>query len=176
MSFVVAPSARRTPKSRTCCCTEYARMPNTPTIARTSASAGERDDQHGAETVTAGGGPRDVFERQDVADADQLLLVHAGDGRADRRGQGRRVAGLRAHDEKDVVGEILRHRHVDLHEVLDLVGTSLHLAGDADDLAHVRLGLRRPGRPQRHAQPDRRSALEAARERLVHDADRHTVA
>ena len=37
-SFVVAPSARRTPKSRTCCWTEYQSTPNTPTIASVSAS------------------------------------------------------------------------------------------------------------------------------------------
>ena len=46
----------------------------------------ERDDQHGAEAMTAGHRPGDVVERPDVAHADQLLLVDAGNGRADRRG------------------------------------------------------------------------------------------
>ena len=46
-SPVVAPSARRTPKSRTRCWTEYARMPNTPTIASATASVAN------AVTITA---------------------------------------------------------------------------------------------------------------------------
>ena len=44
------------------------------------------DDQHGAEAMTPGRRPGDVFERPDVAHADQLFLVDAGDGRAHRAG------------------------------------------------------------------------------------------
>ena len=61
----------------------------------------------------------------------------------------------RPDDKKDVVREILRHRHVDLNELRGLIRASLHLARDANDLANDRFGFRRRGRPQRHALADR---------------------
>ena len=43
----------------------------------------EGDHHHGAEAMTAGGRPGDVFERHDACHADELLLVDAGNGPAD---------------------------------------------------------------------------------------------
>ena len=84
--------------------------------------------------------------------------------------------GRRPHDEKNIVGEVLRHRHVDLHEILGLVGPPLDLSRHAHDLAHDRFRLRRRGRPQRHSLADRGPAGETAREGFVHDAHRNAVA
>ena len=114
-------------------------MPNTPTIASTSArpakattsTARKRCDEVASRATSSS-----VMRR---ADAHQLRRVDAADGGAHRRRQGRRVAGRRAHQQEGVVEPGLGHRHVDLHEVLGLVGPALHLAGHADDLAHDRL-------------------------------------
>ena len=59
--------------------------------------AGEGDDEHGAEPVALGRRPGDVLERPDVAHADQLIAIDAGDGRphapssAPRRRRSRRA-------------------------------------------------------------------------------------
>ncbi len=51
------------------------------------------------------------------------------------------AAGLRPHHEKDIVRQILGHRHIELNEVVGLIRTALDLPRDADDLADVRLWL-----------------------------------
>ena len=137
---------------------------------------GKGDHHHGAEAMTAGGRPGDVFERHDAPHADELLLVHTREGRADSRSKRLRPSGLRPHDDEDVVGKILRHRHVELNEVPGLVGAALHLPRDTNDLAHDRFRLRRRDGPQRHSLADRRSAVKVAREGLVDDTDGNTVA
>ena len=136
----------------------------------------ERRHHHRPEAVPSGGRPLDVLERDDVADADQLVLVDPRNRRPHRRRQRLGAAGLRPHHEEGVVDQIVRHRHVDLDEVLRLVRPALDLFRHADDLADVRLVLRRVGDLERDLHADRLSAAERADEGFVDDADARAVA
>ena len=87
-------------------------MPKTPTIASVSARPAKVSDEHGAEPVALRRRPGHVLERPDVAHADQLLAIDAGDGgahaptsaprrrpwRAGRPGRCRRSAAGRSAD------------------------------------------------------------------------------
>ena len=44
---------------------------------------------------------------------------------------------LGANEQEDVVERVLRERHVELDEILGLVGTSLHLTRDTHDLSNL---------------------------------------
>ena len=125
--------------------------------------------------MAARGLPRDVLEGHDVSDADQLLLVDAGDGGADGRRQCIGTSRPWPHDENNVIGEGLRHRHVDLNEVASLIRPAFHLARDADNLTNHRLCLRRRRGSQSYSLPDRRTALKMTREGFVRDGDGHAV-
>ena len=80
-------------------------MPNTPTMASTSASAGKGHHHHGSEAVTRRRFPRDVFERHHASDADELILVDPADRRPHRRRERRRASRFWSPRQVNVVDE-----------------------------------------------------------------------
>ena len=175
---MVAPSARRTPKSRTRCWTEYARMPNTPTIASTSASPAN------VITITARNRWRAVASHATSSSVITSLTLTSCSlstrpiaARTDGASASARPDAGRT-TQIDVVHQVLRHRHVDLHEI-----RRFRRAGPSPDgrrrrsPASTGVACGDVDRPSGDPQADRRSALQvAADERFVHDADRDAVA
>ena len=115
----------------------------------------ERRDHHRPEAMPPGGRPRDVLERDDVADADELLLVDARDRGPHGRHQGGGASRFRPNHEDRVVDKVVGHRHVDLDEVPALVRPALDLLRDSHNLAGVRRGAWRVGEREGHPHADR---------------------
>ena len=122
-------------------------MPKRPDHRQHQRERGKGRDQHGAEAVAAGRFPGDVFERHHAPHAHELLLVHPCDRGAYRRRQHSRAPRRGTDDQEHVAQRVLRHRHVDLLEGFGLIGATLDLSRDADDLAFLRLSAT----PRSHA-------------------------
>ena len=135
-SDAAAPMAMRTPNSRTRCWTEYARTPNTPTIARASATAAN------VPTSTARKRGRDVAS----AATTSIVRTRVTGRSLSTRATAARTAGSSASAEplcgltmRDArVPGVLSDRHVELRDRLRLVRPHLDLPGDADDLSQNR--------------------------------------
>ena len=72
-----------------------------------------------------------------------MSASHFADGRPNGWGQRISVTGRGPHQHEDIADRILRERHVNLHELLGLVGATLDLTGDAHHFTnHWRLARR----------------------------------
>ena len=112
-------------------------MPNTPTIASSSARPANVSTSARTESMSGRCLECDIVERDQRPNGDELFFVYSRDRGSDRGRQRGGGTGVGANDHEDVVGWILSERNIELDEVFGFVRPPFHLTCDAHDLSNL---------------------------------------